>query len=290
MDLALRAALAAVLLAAALGKARAPGGAAERLGEHGVPERLRRPAAAALVLVEAGLGVALAAGVGTRWAAAAAAVLFTLFALAFLRRRLRGVRRAPCGCLGRARERSTLAVSGRAAALAVLAAFLAAGGPAPAVPTGEAALWLAVGVLGVLVLALAVLVLALYRQVGVLSLRLGPRVALELEDEGPPLGAPAPPLRGLARRGPELVAFASPSCRLCAELAPGLRALAREGLPLHELVEGADGGAFSRWRVPGTPYVVYLEDGIVAAKGLVNTLEQVDGVIATGVERRRAAA
>ena len=104
MDLALRAALAALLLAAALGKARDPGGAAERLAEHGVP------------LVEAGLGVALAAGSGTRWVAAAAAALLALFALAFLRRRLRGVRRAPCGCLGRTRERSTLAVAGRAPA------------------------------------------------------------------------------------------------------------------------------------------------------------------------------
>jgi hypothetical protein len=66
--------------------------------------------------------------------------------------------------------------------------------------------------------------------------------------------------------------------------------MAREGLELHELVEDADADVFARWGVPGAPYVVYVEDGVVAAKGLVNTLEQVDGVIATGVARRRAAA
>src|SRR6266700_2838910 len=48
------------------------------------------------------------------------------------------------------------------------------------------ALWLLVG-------ALALLVVALARQVGTLHLRLGPRGALEIDTEGPPLGeAPEP--------------------------------------------------------------------------------------------------
>ena len=42
--------------------------------------------------------------------------------------------------------------------------------------------------------------------------------------------------------------------------------------------------------MPGTPYVAYLEDGVVAAKGLVNTLEQIEELIETGRARARAAA
>jgi hypothetical protein len=52
--------------------------------------------------------------------------------------------------------------------------------------TAFVALWL-------LVAALCVVVVALARQVGTLHLRLGPRGALEMDDEGPPLGdAPLP--------------------------------------------------------------------------------------------------
>ena len=39
-----------------------------------------------------------------------------------------------------------------------------------------------------LVIALAVIVVALARQIGMLHLRLGPRGALVIDDEGPPLG------------------------------------------------------------------------------------------------------
>ena len=81
------------------------------------------------------------------------------------------------------------------------------------------------------VVALAALVLALYRQVGVLTLRVGPGVALELAEEGPVLGEEAPELEELARAGPELAVFFSPGCRLCRQLAPAVRALARDGLP-----------------------------------------------------------
>ena len=289
MDLALRLILAAILVGAALAKMRDLPGAATRLAAHGVSERARPGLARALVIGEASLGVLLASGVGQMASALVAAALFSVFALAFVRLRLRGRARAACGCFGSSRERGTLGVAARAALLATAAVFVAVGAPAPDVG-GDRTLWIVVGALGGAVLVLGVLVLALYRQVGVLSLRLGPRTALELEDEGPPLARAAPALRGLSRSGPELVSFASPSCRLCAELAPGLRALARAGLVLHDMREDAHADVFARWGVPGTPYVVYVEDGVVAAKGLVNTLEQVDGVVATGIARRRAAA
>ena len=289
METALRIMLGALLLGACGAKLRDRPALVARLADHRIPGPARAPVAAALLLAEGGLGVLLLAGVAPHAVAIAAMVLFVGFAAAFLRLRLAGAARAPCGCFGGRAERSTVALALRAAGLAGVAAYLAAGAPTPSGIGGFEALWIVVIALAGVVFALLVLVLALYRQVGVLSLRLGPRVALELEDEGPPLGTPAPALRGLARRGPELVSFASASCRLCAELAPGLRALAREGTPLHELQEHADSDAFARWKVPGTPYVVYVEDGIVAAKGLVNTLEQVDGLMATGVARRRAA-
>jgi hypothetical protein len=156
-------------------------------------------------------------------------------------------------------------------------------------PPSGALVATALALLAVAVAALTVLVLALYRQVGVLEGRLGPRSALELAEEGPQLGRPAPALAGLTRLGAELVAFASPGCRLCAEIAPALGALARAGLVVHTVNEDDDPGAFGRFRVPGTPFVAYLVDGEVVAKGLVNTLEQIEELIATGEGRLSAA-
>ncbi len=53
------------------------------------------------------------------------------------------------------------------------------------------------------------------------------------------------------------------------------------------VVDIEDGGAIERWEVPGTPFVVLVVDGTVAAKGLVNTLEELEGLVALG-ERRMA--
>jgi hypothetical protein len=147
-----------------------------------------------------------------------------------------------------------------------------------------------VAVLALAVVVLAGLVLALYRQVGVLTLRVGPGVALELAEEGPAVGDDAPALDGLTRLGSELAVFFSADCRLCRSLAPGVRALAREGLPVHVVYEEDAPDAFERWRVPGTPFAVHLVDGIVAAKGTVNTLEQLDGLLAAGRGRTQLAA
>jgi hypothetical protein len=146
-------------------------------------------------------------------------------------------------------------------------------------------------ILGVAVVALAALVLALYRQVGLLTLRVGPGVALELAEEGPPLGEPAPELAELASSGPELAVFFSPGCRLCRQLAPGVRALGREGLAVHVVYENEAPETFERWAVPGTPFAVHIVDGVVVAKGTVNTLEQLEQLVSIGAERvERAAA
>jgi hypothetical protein len=173
----------------------------------------------------------------------------------------------------------------RAVGLAALGALVASDAADRAGPSPEVLVGVALVVLASAVVVLLVLVMALFRQVGVLEARVGTPSALELAGEGPPIDTPAPELLPLERRGPELVAFASPGCRLCLELEPALRALERDGLCVHSVLEDEQPAVFGDYRVPGTPFVVYLVDGVVAARGLVNTLEQVEELIAVGEER-----
>jgi Methylamine utilisation protein MauE len=290
VDAAARLAVGLVLLLAAAGKLRVRGGLPDLVGAYGVPGRLRVPAAVALIAAEIGIAVALLVGVAAERAAYAALALGAVFVVAVASARLRGVRRIRCGCFG-ADERRTTLVLGRAVAFAALAAVAAFGGGVElGAPSRGALVAVALAVLSVAVAVLFLLVLALYRQVGVLSARIAPRAALELAEEGPPLGAPAPPLSRLARSGSELVAFFAEDCRLCRELAPGVRALGREGTRVRVVHEREERDAFARWNVPGAPFVVHVLDGVVAAKGLVNTLEQLDGVLTVGTARARHAA
>jgi methylamine dehydrogenase accessory protein MauD len=174
-------------------------------------------------------------------------------------------------------------------------------------------------VLWLLVLALCVLVVALARQIGTLHLRLAARGALEIDEEGPPLGEAPEPAEAEDLRGgrhvvggpgrPSLLLFVSPSCSICADVIPGLPAAARAfGQPLrplvvtdaradHALAAFPDGTAERApviadrslpvgYRVPGTPYAVVLDGlGVVRAKGTVNDLEQLEGLVETA--RRR---
>ena len=290
MDLTLRIILAAVLVTAAATKLRDPRALLTSVGEHGVPRSLRGAAATALVAAELGLAVLLLIPATARAAGIGVAVLGLVFAASLGAMRLRGRRRAPCRCFGGARERPVGLLVLRALALSAAGVLVATSVADRPGPSSGALVIAALVALAVVVAVLVVLVLALYRQVGVLEGRLGPRAALELAEEGPPLGRPAPSLPALARRGPELVAFSSPGCRLCAEIVPALGALEREGLPVHVVNEDVDAGVFADFRVPGTPFVVFVADGLVAAKGLVNTLEQIEELIAMGEGRVRAAA
>jgi methylamine utilization protein MauE/thioredoxin family protein len=284
IDLIARAAVGLVLLWAAGAKlaARDPG----RLEPYGLPTPLRTPLYFGLALAEAAVGVLLL--VGVRYAPLAAIALGVLFTLALARARARGIRRLECGCFG-ARERSTDALILRALAFTGLAG-IGAVALEPSLPSRETFVLVAVAVLAALVLVLAALVLALYRQVGILTLRVGPGVALELAEEGPPAGEPAPELEDLTGVGPELAVFFSPGCRLCRELAPAVRALANDGLPVHVVYEDDEPDAFERWRVPGTPFAVHVVGGIVVAKGAVNTLEQLEELVAVGAARAERAA
>ena len=278
--------VAAILLWAAVAKVRRLDDVPDWLRAYGVPGGLAPPLAWALIAAEAIVGALLLAGVpGASYAALGLGALFVL-ALAYAR--ARGVERLRCGCFGASEGRTALLLL-RALAFSGLAA-LAAWGAEIGSPSRDTVVLAALGVLAAAVVVLGLLVLALYRQVGVLTLRLGPRVALELAEEGPPGGEQAPALEGLLLRGSELVVFASANCRLCRQLAPGISALAREGLAVRAVEEELEPEAFERWNVPGTPFVVHLVDGLVAAKGTVNTLEEVDGLLAIGAERVHAAA
>lgn len=182
--------------------------------------------------------------------------------------------------------------------------------------------WWAVSyvVMWVLLVVLTIVVVALARQIGTLHLRLGPRGALEVDDEGPALGEAPPPeetsdAQGAPARvgGPgeaQLLLFVSPGCHLCEQVLPSLPAIARK----HELTPYvlADADAdetvsqyerrrlnarvvsgnwiAQHYRVPGTPYVVLLDRlGVVRAKGTVNNLEQMEGLVETGARRSREA-
>ena len=169
-------------------------------------------------------------------------------------------------------------------------------------------------VLWCLVLLLGALVVALARQIGTLHLRLGPRGALEMDAEGPALGDVPPPadvadLNGRLVRigGPgksQALLFVSPSCPLCRDVLPGLAPAAR-GLAAYVITSASETEAVATYsdgsspapvvasadlladyEVPGTPFLVVLDQrGAVTAKGTVNNLEQMEGLIDTA--RRR---
>lgn len=182
--------------------------------------------------------------------------------------------------------------------------------------------WWAVSyvLLWALVIILGILVLALARQVGTLHLRLGPRGALEVDDEGPPLGELPPPLdaldldgRTIAIGGPgaaQLLLFVSPGCPICREVLPSVPAVARQGAMSPVVVVDDDSEEARRsyrprrlgapvafapevaraYGVPGTPYVVVLDaGGVVRAKGTVNNLEQMEGLVDTARRRLQEA-
>ncbi len=285
----LRCLLAAVLLAAAGAKLARPG--ESRAALRGLVALLgSAPAFAAVVAME----VALAAGValGSDVAALAAAAFLAASAAVLVRALRAGRAGAPCGCFG-ARSRVSRVAVARAALLA--AAFAAL----PLVPRDDLAAdtWLAIG-LAVALAAIAVLgvaVLALAREVGMLRLAVGPQSALEIPEEGPPVGSDSGLARVLdPRPGPDLAVavFSSEGCHLCQALRPSIAAFGRDPhVELVELDEVRDRGHWERLGVPGSPYAVALDrGGRVLAKGTFNSIAQLESVVATGERRRREAA
>jgi hypothetical protein len=244
-----------------------------------------RPLLAWLVpLAELAVGGALitdASGAG--WAAMG---LLAVFSLALAAELATGASPESCGCLVPGAGLPARFALIRNALLGAVAVAVAAG----LRPRLGEAFWLASFLsLWLLVAGLGALVFALYRQVGVLHLRLGPRGAFEHDAESLPLGDQAPP-----ETAASLVVFTSPSCPVCAQIVPGLRAISRDHAlaVVHAQEDDARGRELHRaFDVPGTPYAVYVGgDGSVRAKGAVNTLEQLESVVVTGRAREREGA
>ncbi|MEM7412379.1 MAG: methylamine dehydrogenase [Myxococcota bacterium] len=167
-------------------------------------------------------------------------------------------------------------------------------------------------VLLLLVVALAGVVFALARQLGVLHERVAPAGALALSG-GPRVGEAAPQVAASSLAGTlahigspsgegvsQLLFFLSPRCPVCKTLLPtvqrlarshGVRllcasdgaeddhaALAREyGLALEDYFVSTDVGL--RYGIAKLPYAVLLDgEGIVRAQGIVNTREHVESL------------
>jgi Methylamine utilisation protein MauE len=286
LQFAVRCLLATVLAFAAfmkLARPRATASALANLGMRSSP--LRWAAWGAGVASE----VVLAAGValGSDAAAYAAAGLLAVFAAALVLAIRRGAAGQPCGCFG---ARSTVGWRAVVRNLVLAGVFLAL----PALPqvTLSTDAWLAVGFcfLLVAVTGLAVAVLALAREVGVLRLQGAPQSALEVAHEGPALGERTPFIdrfRLDGRKELALAVFSSPGCHLCRSLAPAVAAFGRHPIvSLRVFDEEDDADAWTALRVPGSPFAVALDrDGVVRAKGTFNSFGQLESVLAAAEQR-----
>jgi methylamine dehydrogenase accessory protein MauD len=169
-------------------------------------------------------------------------------------------------------------------------------------------------VLWALVLALAGVVLALTRQLGVLHQRIAPAGALML-NRGLTVGEPAPVLELAALDGRELrvgavrddgrstlLLFVSPTCPVCKTLLPAVKSSRRDERSWMDVILASDGDTaeqreFVRSQgLEGIPYVVSAalglayqvsrlpfaalldERGVLRARGLVNSREHLESL------------
>lgn len=176
------------------------------------------------------------------------------------------------------------------------------------------ALLLSVVLLWVLVLALAAVVAALARQIGVLHERVAPAGALLMSD-GARIGEPAPRLTLKNIRGADvtigepngdersmLLFFLAPSCPVCKTLLPVLRSAQRSEASWLTIVLASDGemqeqlgfvereelDAFDyvvsrelgmKYRVGKLPYAYLIDEhGVLRTGGLVNSREHLESI------------
>lgn len=166
--------------------------------------------------------------------------------------------------------------------------------------------------LWVVVVVLVLIVLVLARQVGILYERVAPAGALTV-DKGPAVGEAAPRFELTGLRGDpvqvgypgthgELLFFLSPTCPICKKLLPVLKSVARSEAAWLKVVLASDGEMpehlefYRRAKLESFPYVLSTElgmrfqisrlpyavlidsQGVVRAKGLVNSREQVESL------------
>ncbi len=286
VGLVLRLVLAGILVVAALSKIGAWEKGKEGFSTFGIRgPRAQAAASAVLIAVELALAAGLVAGVDAfAWAGA----VFMLGLAGLLVNSIAAGRGGePCGCFG---ARSTVGWGSVVRNLALAAGFVAV----PLLPVDEPTTegWLAIG-LGVALLAcgaLAIAMLALAREIGVLRLRVGPGSALEIPEEGPELGSRSPLIDRfeLAAENRFAVAvFSSEGCHVCQSLGPSVALLRSDPeLALEVYDEDAEADVWKAFDVPGSPYAVAMGiDGTVLAKGTFNNLAQLESVIAAA-ERR----
>jgi hypothetical protein len=251
---ALALAVAAVLLAAAALKVADRGGSAAALSTYGLQGRLASVSVVAIAIAETSIAVGLL--LGSRAAAYGGGALLAGFALALGAALASGRAGAPCGCLG---ARGGVSVAGVVRAAALSVACLGAPGASGVAPLVAAAIF-----------ALVVGCVLVVERAGLLA----PAGALSLDAEGPELGATLP-------ASAEVLLFTAAGCALCARVR---RALGVETVTVTEF--GEDSELWRTANVPGAPYLVVLEDGVVRAKGTANTGPQVRSLLA-GAERAK---
>jgi methylamine dehydrogenase accessory protein MauD len=174
-------------------------------------------------------------------------------------------------------------------------------------------MWFSQALVWIVICLLALAVLALARQVGVLHERLAPVGALAI-GQGPQPGEPAPKMKaatladGMLNIGGQqltgamqLLFFVSPTCPICKTLLPTAKAFAeteavdlvlvgdgdpeehrqmarRYGVSLEQFVNGPEVGR--AYHVGKLPYAVLIsESGMVIAQGLVNSREHLESLI-----------
>lgn len=288
LEMAARLLLGGALAAAAVAKLASPSSSRAALASFEITGP-RAQAVALPVLIATELGLAVAVIAGSQLAAWLAAALMATFAATMVAAIMRGHAGAPCACFG---ARSTVGWRGVVRNLALAVAFAAL----PFLPRSELSTdeWLALGLAVALLActALAIAVVALAREVGMLRLRLGPQAALEIAEEGPPLGSRADVVDRFEFE-PEtklaLAVFVSSNCHVCKALEPAIASLAAEPVvSVRSFEEGADAEAWKALDVPGSPFAVAMDaQGIVLAKGTFNNLAQLETVLAAA-ERRKA--
>lgn len=171
-------------------------------------------------------------------------------------------------------------------------------------------------VLWVLVIVLALIVLALARQVGILHERVAPAGAL-MPTSGPKVGELTEPMKLEDLRGDEViigganrdgvatfVMFLSPTCPVCKSLVPAAKSLARREGKRMRLVFASDGSKIERhqayardlglndyhyviseglgmaYEVSKLPFALLIgSDGTLHSKGLVNTREHLESLV-----------
>lgn len=142
-------------------------------------------------------------------------------------------------------------------------------------------LWLAV-------ITLSIVVIALLRQVGVLHARMRP-MGVHFAGEGPERLEQAPGAASIdySRNALTLIAFTSPTCEICKELIPSLAAIRREYTDMQyvQFEHGPDSPMFLEFNVKSTPYMVTVDsEGVVQGRGVANSLEQVEELIAESID------